>query len=516
MSKNIVVFSDGTGQDGGVRAEQRLSNIYKLYRACRIGPDSPIDPAKQISFYDPGLGTETTAAGLTPIVRRTQKMLASVAGNGITTNIADCYEFIINHYEPGDRIFLFGFSRGAYTVRALANLLMLCGIPTDAAEHPVPRFRKATRDIAEEAVHDVLEHGAGHPREAFEEERLELARRYRAKYGSDHQSGETNRSNAAPYFIGVFDTVAALGATGLRRTALQAALVFSALALGVAIALVPAILIAAIASIWYSFWIFFALVLALGAAAGVMVLGHRQRRQLKKTIADFPKVGDKNSHYAEWKGEHFDRLLSIHVPYARSANAIDETRKDFARVPWGPTKAAPERVDGHIRFKQLWFAGNHSDVGGSYPETESRLSDIALHWMIEEAVRLPEGLIVGPVQVNGAHLTGTLAEGPKLHLFPDAGGVQHCEVAATKDVIAWRIPPRLHRWTGSLGYQVKLRDIDPRAVVHPTVLERFALEKARQCTGTGPYRPEALRSHESFATYYFSPETQGDDASAQA
>jgi len=44
MPKNIVIFSDGTNQDGGVRAEQRLSNVYKLYRACRLAPDSTIDP----------------------------------------------------------------------------------------------------------------------------------------------------------------------------------------------------------------------------------------------------------------------------------------------------------------------------------------------------------------------------------------------------------------------------------------------------------------------------------------
>jgi len=48
MPKNILIFSDGTGQAGGLRPDQRLSNIYKLYRATRIGPDSAIDPAKQI------------------------------------------------------------------------------------------------------------------------------------------------------------------------------------------------------------------------------------------------------------------------------------------------------------------------------------------------------------------------------------------------------------------------------------------------------------------------------------
>lgn len=123
MSKNIVVFSDGTGQDGGVRAEQRMSNVYKLYRASRVGPESPINPKAQVSFYDPGLGTETTATGMTDVVRRVQKLLASVSGTGITTNIADCYEFIINHYQPGDRIFLFGLAEARTPPERLRTFL---------------------------------------------------------------------------------------------------------------------------------------------------------------------------------------------------------------------------------------------------------------------------------------------------------------------------------------------------------------------------------------------------------
>jgi uncharacterized protein (DUF2235 family) len=142
-----------------------------------------------------------------------------VTGRGIVSNIADCYAFIINHYEPGDRIFLIGFSRGAYTVRCVANLLMLCGVPTATPSGPVMRFRKSVHDIAMEAVTVVLEHGAGYPRQKFRAEREEQARRFRAKYHSD---GAFN-SNVAPYFIGVFDTVASLGAKGLRRLAIQLA-----------------------------------------------------------------------------------------------------------------------------------------------------------------------------------------------------------------------------------------------------------------------------------------------------
>jgi len=94
---------------------------------------------------------------------------------------------------------------------------MLCGVPTKTPSGPLMRFRKAVNDIAVEAVSVVYEHGAGHPRAEFAAEREELARRFREKYGSN---GQLN-SNAAPHFIGVFDTVASLGAIGMLRLAIQ-------------------------------------------------------------------------------------------------------------------------------------------------------------------------------------------------------------------------------------------------------------------------------------------------------
>jgi uncharacterized protein (DUF2235 family) len=226
MPKNIVVYSDGTGQDGGVRPEQRISNIYKMYRSSRVHPDNAIDPTEQVCFYDPGLGTDIGASGLTGIKRKVDKLLQSVTGRGITKNMTDCYEFIINHYEEGDRIYLIGFSRGAYTVRCLANTIMLCGIPTKAANGPLLRYRKQVLDIAKEAVETVYEHGAGHARGDYETERDEQARRFRAKYGSNFvgEDVDKDRSNAAAYFVGVFDTVAALGASGMRRFLIQAGL----------------------------------------------------------------------------------------------------------------------------------------------------------------------------------------------------------------------------------------------------------------------------------------------------
>ena len=355
MPKNIVVYSDGTGQDGGVRPEQRVSNIYKMFRASRVSFDNAIDPREQVTMYDAGLGTDVGATALTAPVRFVQKLLSSIDGRGITTNIADCYAFIINHHEPGDRIYLFGFSRGAYTVRSLADLLRLCGVPTKSPDGPVPRFRSGIRKIAEEATRNVLEHGAGHPRKDFEDERDELARRFREKYGSHHPSGEQQRSNVAPYFVGVFDTVAALGATGPRRFLIQlglyALIALGGLALGLVLGLLGSVMFDA------SFWRVLGVTEVLSLLMGMAWLQLKQRRDVKKTIHDYPKPGESRWHMARWEGKNFNRLLSRFVTFARSANAIDETRADFDRVPWGPTVKGPQDTAGISDLQAVLLCG---------------------------------------------------------------------------------------------------------------------------------------------------------------
>jgi uncharacterized protein (DUF2235 family) len=499
MAKNIVVYSDGTGQDGGVRPEQRVSNVYKLYRATRVHPDNAIDPAEQVCFYDPGLGTDIGATAITKPVRTMQKLLASVTGRGITQNIAECYEFLINHHEDGDRIWLIGFSRGAYTVRSLANLLMLCGIPTKTPDGPLLRYRKRIRDIADEAVTTVLEHGAGHPRGKYEAERFEMARRFRESYGSA-KPDSTEDANVAAHFVGVFDTVAALGTKGLRRIWVQ----FLLLLMFTVGAAIPMFVLGAAATgilkifTGLAFWKTSLLITAALVIVGNAIFWRRQKLTYRKTIRDFPNKGDFSWHDAEWKSENFDRLLSKQVKYARSANAIDETRADFDRVAWG------SQGQEHI-LAQCWFAGNHSDIGGSYPETESRLSDVALQWMIEQAVEIPDGLKIGPVTSNGIKLPGTGNAGTPLHLYPSAAGVQHCEIAGMSDVIgvySRKLPGFLRGWLAGLNYKTKIRKVLPDARLHSTVMERFKMPEAPQGAKVGPYRPEALKNHNDCKQYY--------------
>ena len=491
MPKNIVVFSDGTGQEGGLREEQRLSNVYKLYRVCRVGPDSGIDPRDQVAFYDAGLGTDAGARGFTGAYRRLQKLLSSVTGLGITRNIADCYEFIINHYEPGDRIFLVGFSRGAYTARCVANVLFLCGVPTTTPKGFLPRFRKATRDIADEAVMKVYEYGAGSPRGGdYEKDRFELARRFRRNYGS----GDDLSSNVAPHFIGVFDTVASLGATGPKWWGIAAGLTI----LAALVAAVPAVLsdLAFGTGYWRPFGVSLALI-------GVVVLW-RWLPTAVKSITNSPVNGKTRRHIAQWRSGNYDQLLSGHVGYARHALAIDETRADFPRVKWGSRDGVRKKVVGEPDpLIQMWFAGNHSDIGGSYPEAESRLSDIALDWMVGQATKIPDPLIVDGME-PGKPGTG------RLHLHPAFDGMQHCEVAGMHDTIAGLFPAWLSRRLGWLGWPVQVREIQEDALVHPSVRDRFGLAEVTQCAGRGPYRPPPLVGHREFKGGYSAAQAPGE------
>ena len=139
MARNILIFSDGTGQVGGYEFDEGRTNVYKLFRATRVGPDSCIDPNEQAAFYDPGLGSRGEGGfPLGRLVRWVYRKVSQATGLGITRNIIDCYAAIIRLAKPDDRIFFFGFSRGAYTVRCVAAVVALCGIP-----HPKPGWQQA-------------------------------------------------------------------------------------------------------------------------------------------------------------------------------------------------------------------------------------------------------------------------------------------------------------------------------------------------------------------------------------
>jgi len=462
VAKNILVFSDGTGQAGGLRPDEKRSNIYKLYRATRCGPDTEIDAREQIAFYDAGLGSEPPEGALfvTRAYRWLNNLASQATGLGITTNIIDCYAWLIRVYRPGDKIFLFGFSRGAYTIRCLAAVLGHCGIPTEVPGGPLKRDVATSTKIAKEAVVKVYQHVSSPKDAEYVEQRKQLAARFRDDYRCDEA--------AVPFFVGVFDTVASLGSYTLSFV------------LGVA-----ATLVLAGVSYAQSFFLFSALptfiALTLIAAAG-FAIGYVVTHF--KFATGLPGSWWSRWHFASPKMKFYDQHLDTRIWYARHAMSIDENRADFPRVPWGGAgNQGPKRPDEYPDWlQQVWFAGNHSDIGGSYPEDESRLSDIALGWMTHAATHLPD-----ETSPTG---NGIKIDPHYLRLSPDPLGQQHDE----------REPGRLR---GLIKWKRGLRDIQPRAILHSSVLTRFdAPDGVQHFYDRRPYRPENLCEHEKVVKYY--------------
>src|SRR5882672_9061132 len=111
MSKNIVLLSDGTGNSS---SKLFTTNVWRLYQAL-----NPKNPLEQIAYYDDGVGTSS----FKPLA-----ILGGVFGVGLKRNVIDIYSFCCRNYIEGDRIFGFGFSRGAFTIRVVAGFIARIGL----------------------------------------------------------------------------------------------------------------------------------------------------------------------------------------------------------------------------------------------------------------------------------------------------------------------------------------------------------------------------------------------------
>ncbi len=140
--KNIIICCDGTGNEYG----DNNTNVVKLFSLIEK------DPIKQIAYYDPGVGTFGAPGAWTKVAKAYTKVLGLAFSYGITKNIEDAYEYLMDKYEKGDKVYLFGFSRGAYTVRALAGMLNKCGLLEKGNNNLIPytsrMYRKGKSDLA--------------------------------------------------------------------------------------------------------------------------------------------------------------------------------------------------------------------------------------------------------------------------------------------------------------------------------------------------------------------------------
>jgi uncharacterized protein (DUF2235 family) len=252
MSKNIIICCDGTGNQFG----EQNSNVVKLYRILQKEQNT------QVAFYDPGVGTMSDPDVKTPVAKIMSKLFGLAFGCGMHRNIREAYSYLMENYEDGDRVFLFGFSRGAYTVRVLAGFIRMCGLLEKGCQNLIPYAYLL-----------------------FKKRKFKVAGRFRTTYARE----------CPIHFLGVWDTVSSVGLIIARKT--------------------------------------------------------------------YPYT--------------FDNDI---VKTVRHAVSIDERRTYYRQNLWTEEETDSQDV------KQVWFAGVHCDVGGSYKEEECGLSKIALNWMVLQAV----------------------------------------------------------------------------------------------------------------------------------
>jgi len=287
LGKNIVLCFDGTGQQFG----SGNSNVVKLFQTLLHNSD------EQLSFYDPGVGTFSVRDPLFKWQDALGRALGLMIGWGLFRNIETMYDFLIDKFQPGDKIFILGFSRGAYTARAFAGMI-----------HEVGLLRPDCRNLFENAsrIYQI------EPTD-WDAHRA-IVRDFRRQFSRECQI----------HFLGLWDTVRSIG--------------------------------------W--FW-------------------------------------------DPYRLRHTARNPSVSI--VRHAVSIDERRCFFRQNLWG---APTDNQD----VNEVWFAGVHSDVGGSYPEAESGLSKIALEWMIREASQ--HGLSLN--ESEGAAVLGEVEGYVRPDAFADA------------------------------------------------------------------------------------------------
>ena len=186
MSRNLVFCLDGTWNTPDQTDRGRIvpSNVVKVSRALsgnRLSGSNPAVP--QLLYYDTGVGTG-----------RWQRFRGGMLGQGLFENVKEAYFALAEHYQPGDKLYIFGFSRGAYTARSLAGLIGLCGIP-DRNKHDIKSVTEAAYQIYRIT-----------PKE--QEQKEAQALEHKQTYSCIDENGNAMDK---VWFVGVWDTVGALG-----------------------------------------------------------------------------------------------------------------------------------------------------------------------------------------------------------------------------------------------------------------------------------------------------------------
>lgn len=355
--KRLIVCCDGTWQK---LTSTYPTNVVKIAQAIQ---PSANDGTSQIVFYDEGVGSGNAAE---KFMAKGDKILGGAFGLGIDNNIQDAYRFLCLNYEPEDEIYLFGFSRGAYTVRSLVGLIRSSGgllLRRNIREAPlayelyrdrsltlkekekfrrlpIPREYRADaakvkdcREKAHKIYSDRSQISLERAEQDTDEARKDLqqkeakVRELLKQYALVERSDADNRQEAKITLLGCWDTVGSLGV---------------------------------------------------------------------------PKQIPFLSDWVNEKYKFHDTFLSSIIENAVHAVAIDEIRAVFNVTPMQrkPTDSQP--------LRQVWFPGAHGCIGGGSKE-ESELSNAALEWMIDQIGELKLGLEFDRTKIEDGTISNPLA-----------------------------------------------------------------------------------------------------------
>ncbi len=171
MGKRIVICADGTWNRPEQDAKKDVAtNVLRLARAIR--PEDTGGTPQQV-FYDWGIGSYH------------DKVVAGATGSGLQKNTMDDYRYIVQNYTPGDELYLFGFSRGAYTIRSLCGMIYNVGI-----------LKRPDAKLIQAAFDHYKRPGRKHHPDG------EASVAFRSRHSHPSRTIE---------FVGVWDTVGAMG-----------------------------------------------------------------------------------------------------------------------------------------------------------------------------------------------------------------------------------------------------------------------------------------------------------------
>jgi len=370
--KKIVLCCDGTGNEFGApnpspddKDAGQNSNVVKLYTTLQIDND-------QVGYYHPGVGTMGAPTATHWWSREWSQIKGLAFGSGFRDNVLDAYRYLMEVYNDNggdgnqDEVYIFGFSRGSYTARALAGFLHGYGLLCRGNEgHIAYAWRMYV------AQHDDRRRHTVEPDTAFKD--------------------TFSHKNFKIQFVGVWDTVSSVG------------------------------------------WI--------------------------------------SSPLRLFNLAENDTILR-----GRHAISIDEHRCFFQDNLWGDPVEGQDLV-------QAWFAGVHSDIGGSYSQPEAGLSYITLHWMLSEVGLPPDADGKYPdtpgIRLNKAHLDlvlGTMPNpivDPELLCMPPVSSKPH-------NSLTWKwwileILPHLYydkddrKEKRRIPLGLRLRQLPARSLVHESV-----------------------------------------------